>query len=193
MLEGDGVGIVRFNEDAQPLQPVLTARVRRAVRPQPRRHPRRDQRQPAWTRRARPRSATASSRAARVLDRRRRRSTVKALVVLTDGIENSPRWISDVAGEINETTYAVGLGPAAEHQRAGAADGLRQQRRLPAGDRRDQRGQPVPAAEVLPADPRRHQQRRGRPRPRRRAVPRRGAPRSRSSSPTRTPASRWCC
>ena len=31
-------------------------------------------------------------------------------MVLTDGIENSPRWISDVAAEINETTYAVGLG-----------------------------------------------------------------------------------
>jgi len=35
---------------------------------------------------------------------------VKALVVLTDGIENNPRWISDVAGQINEQTYAVGLG-----------------------------------------------------------------------------------
>ena len=35
---------------------------------------------------------------------------VKALVVLTDGIENSPRFIADVAGQINEQTYAVGLG-----------------------------------------------------------------------------------
>ena len=35
---------------------------------------------------------------------------MKSLVVLTDGVENSPRFIADVAGDINEFTYAVGLG-----------------------------------------------------------------------------------
>ncbi|MET0988424.1 MAG: vWA domain-containing protein, partial [Steroidobacteraceae bacterium] len=35
---------------------------------------------------------------------------VKALVVLTDGVENRDRYIADVAAEINESTYAVGLG-----------------------------------------------------------------------------------
>lgn len=35
---------------------------------------------------------------------------VKSLVVLTDGVENQPRYIADVAAEINEFTYAVGLG-----------------------------------------------------------------------------------
>lgn len=33
-----------------------------------------------------------------------------ALVVLTDGVENSPRRIADVAAQIDQTTYAVGLG-----------------------------------------------------------------------------------
>ena len=37
---------------------------------------------------------------------------MNALVVLTDGVENRPKWISDVAGDINEYTYAVGLGQA---------------------------------------------------------------------------------
>ena len=35
---------------------------------------------------------------------------MKSLVVLTDGVENQPRYISEVAAEINELTYAVGLG-----------------------------------------------------------------------------------
>ena len=38
---------------------------------------------------------------------------VKSLVVLTDGNENRTRWIADVADQINENTYAVGVGTAA--------------------------------------------------------------------------------
>jgi hypothetical protein len=34
----------------------------------------------------------------------------KSLVVLTDGKENSPDYIADVASDINERTYAIGLG-----------------------------------------------------------------------------------
>ena len=34
----------------------------------------------------------------------------KSLVVLTDGKENEPRWLADVAGSIDEQTYAIGLG-----------------------------------------------------------------------------------
>jgi Mg-chelatase subunit ChlD len=48
--------------------------------------------------------------ARQVLNGAGREYGVKALVVLTDGIENRPRWISEVAPEINERTYAVGLG-----------------------------------------------------------------------------------
>ncbi len=38
---------------------------------------------------------------------------VQSLVVLTDGNENRSRWISDVADQINENTYSVGVGTAA--------------------------------------------------------------------------------
>jgi hypothetical protein len=38
----------------------------------------------------------------------------KALVVLTDGLENQPLWISDVTGSIDDRTFAIGLGN--EHQ-----------------------------------------------------------------------------
>ncbi len=34
----------------------------------------------------------------------------KALIVLTDGLENDPLWISDVTGSIDDRTFAIGLG-----------------------------------------------------------------------------------
>ena len=34
----------------------------------------------------------------------------KAMVVLTDGLENDPLWIADVAGSIDSRTFAIGLG-----------------------------------------------------------------------------------
>lgn len=34
----------------------------------------------------------------------------KAMIVLTDGLENAPLWISDVAGAIDSRTFAIGLG-----------------------------------------------------------------------------------
>jgi len=37
-----------------------------------------------------------------------------ALIVFTDGLENDPLWISDVAGSIDSQTFAIGLGN--EHQ-----------------------------------------------------------------------------
>jgi hypothetical protein len=36
----------------------------------------------------------------------------KAVLVFTDGLENTPLWISDVSGSISERTFAVGLGTA---------------------------------------------------------------------------------
>jgi hypothetical protein len=38
---------------------------------------------------------------------------VKSLVTLTDGNENRARWIADVSDQINENTYSVGVGTAA--------------------------------------------------------------------------------
>lgn len=34
----------------------------------------------------------------------------KAMIVLTDGVENDPLWIADVAGSIDSRTFAIGLG-----------------------------------------------------------------------------------
>jgi hypothetical protein len=108
MLEGDGVGIVRYNQDAQSLQPVLPlgpgglSDVNRSATHDVINGNALD-----------PLGATsigdgifegrAVLAAAPPFD-------TKAMVVLTDGIENSPRLIADVAGQINERTYAVGLG-----------------------------------------------------------------------------------
>jgi hypothetical protein len=36
--------------------------------------------------------------------------THKAMVVLTDGLENEPLWLSDVTGSIDNRTFAIGLG-----------------------------------------------------------------------------------
>ncbi|NIK58881.1 LodA/GoxA family CTQ-dependent oxidase [Kribbella shirazensis] len=108
MLEGDGVGIVRYNQDAQALQPVLELG--------------------AGGLSDLNRNATHDTINGTGLDPQGATSIgdgifegrglldaaspydVKSLVVLTDGIENSPRRISDVAAQINSRTYAVGLG-----------------------------------------------------------------------------------
>ncbi len=108
MLEGDGVGIVRYNQDAQPQQPIL------ALGPGGLSDLNRNATHDVINGNALdPQGATSIGdgifegtgllAATPPVD-------VKAQVVLTDGIENRPRWISDVAGQINERTYAVGLG-----------------------------------------------------------------------------------
>jgi hypothetical protein len=108
MLEGDGVGVVRFNQDAQVLQSIVTlgdgglSDLNRSAT--------RDIINGSGLD---PNGATSIGdgifegrgilTAAAPFD-------VKSLVVLTDGVENSPRMIADVAADINEFTYAVGLG-----------------------------------------------------------------------------------
>lgn len=108
MLEGDGVGIVRYNEDAQPLQSVLElgpgglSDVNRNATHDTINGTGLD-----------PQGATSIGDGifeGRGLLDAAPPYDVKSLVVLTDGIENSPRFISDVATQINERTYAVGLG-----------------------------------------------------------------------------------
>ncbi|MFH8249981.1 LodA/GoxA family CTQ-dependent oxidase [Microbacterium sp. B2969] len=108
MLEGDGVGVTRFNEDAQELQPVKalgagglsdTARS--------------DTHDVINGSGLDPSGATSIGDGIFVGRAGLTASTpfdTKALVVLTDGVQNQPRWIADVAPEINEKTYAVGLG-----------------------------------------------------------------------------------
>ena len=109
MLEGDGVGIVRFNQDAQPLQSVLQL----------------GDGGPSDTNRADTKAIIngtgldpngQTSIGDGIFEGRALLSgapvpyDVNALVVLTDGIENRAQYIADVADQINEFTYAVGLG-----------------------------------------------------------------------------------
>ncbi|MDM0105523.1 LodA/GoxA family CTQ-dependent oxidase [Variovorax sp. J22R24] len=108
MLEGDGVGLVRYDSDAQVVQPVKmlgaggigdtnrsdTIDLIRGNSFDP---------------------AGATSIGDGIFEGRQILDgagsfDVKALAVLTDGIENQPRWIADVAPQINEYTYAIGLG-----------------------------------------------------------------------------------
>lgn len=109
MLEGDGVAVVRFNEDAQVLENVVelgpgglsdvgrnhTKDVINGSDLDP------DGSTSIGDGIFEGRGALAAATSA---------SDGKALVVLTDGVENQPRWIADVANDITESTYAVGLG-----------------------------------------------------------------------------------
>ena len=109
MLEGDGVGLVRYDQDAQVVQQVVqlgagglsdlnrnnTLDLIRGNSFDP---------------------AGATSIGDGIFEGRQILNSaigsydLKALAVLTDGIENQPRYIADVAAEINEKTYAIGLG-----------------------------------------------------------------------------------
>jgi hypothetical protein len=109
MLEGDGVGLVRFNQDAQVLQTIVQLGDGSSSDTN--------------------RGATLDTINGNGLDPDGQTSIgdgifegrgilnsattafdVNSLVVLTDGIENSLRTIAEVADQINEYTYAVGLG-----------------------------------------------------------------------------------
>lgn len=109
MLEGDGVGIVRFNEDAQVLQSILPlgkndlSDINR------------------WNSKdivngsgLDPDGQTSIGdgifEGRNILNTTVTSFDTKALVVLTDGKENMPRAIAEVSPQINEYTYAVGLG-----------------------------------------------------------------------------------
>lgn len=106
MRDGSGAGVVSFDHDAHPGEPL---------------HPF----QPATTHRADVLNAITSlspSGATSIGDGvELARSTLnagaaafdgQALVVLTDGLENSPKFLSEVSGSIDARTFAVGLGTA---------------------------------------------------------------------------------
>ncbi len=108
MLEGDGVGLVCFNQDAQVLQQVVTLGdgslndINRG-----------NTKDTINGNGLDPNGETSIGdgifegrgilNAAATFD-------TSSLIVLTDGMENSPRMIADVAPQIDEFTYAVGLG-----------------------------------------------------------------------------------
>lgn len=109
MLEGDAVGIVRFNENAQVLQSVLPlgagglSDVNRS-----------NTKDIINGSGLNPAGATSIGdgifEGRGILNSTVDPFDVKSLVVLTDGVENRDRRIADVAAQINEFTYAVGLG-----------------------------------------------------------------------------------
>lgn len=109
MLEGDGVGLVRYDQDAQVIQPILplgaggisdlnrtnTLGLLSGASFAP---------------------AGATSIGDGIFEGRQILNSAvgaydfKSIAVLTDGVENRARYIADVAGEIDEKTYAIGLG-----------------------------------------------------------------------------------
>ena len=109
MLEGDGVGIVRFNQDAQVLQPITAlgdgglADIARGAAKDIINGNGLD-----------PAGQTSIGdgifEARGILNNEPAPFDVNSLVVLTDGVENSARMIAEVADQIDESTYAVGLG-----------------------------------------------------------------------------------
>ena len=109
MVEGDGVGIVSFNNDAQVLQSVLplgdgtlTDSNRGATKD--------IINGPGLT----PSGSTSIGdgiyEASGVLTSASSSFDLKAMVVLTDGVENAPKYIAEVASLINADTYSIGLG-----------------------------------------------------------------------------------
>lgn len=105
MLEGDAVSIVRYNQDASVLKSLTT------LGPPPR---------PSIETVLSGSGLTPDGRTSigdgifegrqSLPDPSTSRYDVTSLVVLTDGKENEPRSIADVAGAIDEQTYSVGLG-----------------------------------------------------------------------------------
>jgi hypothetical protein len=111
MLEGDGVGIVRYNEDAQPLQPITTL----GDPGDPLDSTRQDTKDiingPGLT----PSGATSIGdgifEGRQILNAAGPGYDVRALVVLTDGKVNRERWIADVAAPhlpSKDTLKAIG-------------------------------------------------------------------------------------
>lgn len=109
MLEGDGVGLVRYDQDAQVVQPVLqlgNGQISDVNRSNTLALIHGNSFDPA--------GATSIGdgifEGRQILVNAAGSYDVKALAVLTDGVENRSRYIADVAAQINEKTYAVGLG-----------------------------------------------------------------------------------
>jgi L-Lysine epsilon oxidase N-terminal/L-lysine epsilon oxidase C-terminal domain/von Willebrand factor type A domain len=108
MLEGDGVGVVRYNQDAQVLQSVLPLGAgglsdlnRSATK---------DQINGSGLDPAGATSIGDGIFEGRGILDAAGSFDVKALAVLTDGKENRSRFIADVAAQINSQTYAIGFG-----------------------------------------------------------------------------------
>jgi hypothetical protein len=109
MLEGDGVGVVRFNDDAQVLQsivPLGNGGLSDINRGNTKDIINGTGLDPAGNTSI----GDGIFEGRDILNNATTPFDVKSLVVLTDGVENRARMIADVASDINEFTYAIGLG-----------------------------------------------------------------------------------
>ena len=109
MLEGDGVGLVRYNQDAQVLQDVLTLGAGGLTDVN-----RSSTKDLINGNELDPTGSTSIGdgifEGRGILNATATPYDVMSLVVLTDGKENSSRYIADVSAEINEQTYSIGFG-----------------------------------------------------------------------------------
>lgn len=109
-LEGDGVGIVPYNEDVEETDVHEVEKLGPPGSSDPARNRVRD----VITGDALEPEGRTSIGDGIVEGRSILNATsgydVESLVVLTDGNENEPRWLADVAGSIDERTYSLGLG-----------------------------------------------------------------------------------
>ena len=115
MLPGDGLGIVRFDDLVDTLMPVTD------VGPVPAGAGRTQAQNivtthvPALT--LDPRGATSIGggiqQAKTALDAAPASYSVRAMVVLTDGLENTPPMIASVSGSLTANTFAIGFGQVA--------------------------------------------------------------------------------
>ena len=109
MLEGDGVGLVSFNQTATVLQPITAlgdgslSDINRG-----------NTKDIINGNGLDPNGSTSIGNGIQagrgILNSSPQPFDVKSLVVLTDGMENTPLFIADVASSIDEFTYSIGLG-----------------------------------------------------------------------------------
>ena len=109
MVQDDGIGLVRYDHDAQPVQAVTAL----GAAGDPYDTARNDTRNRIDGPDFDPAGATSIGdgiHEARLLLDAAAGYALKSLVVMTDGVENNPRWIGDAGAEVDARTYAVGLG-----------------------------------------------------------------------------------
>jgi hypothetical protein len=110
MLEGDAIGVVAFNETAVTLEEAATL----GAAGDPLDQGRIATKSTIAGAGLAPAGSTSIGagilKGREVLNDAGAGFDVKSLLVLTDGMENTPPWIADVAAQIDEFTYSVGLG-----------------------------------------------------------------------------------
>ncbi|HYM85194.1 MAG TPA: vWA domain-containing protein, partial [Pseudoxanthomonas sp.] len=109
MVQDDGIGLVRYDHDAQQIQPITDL----GAPGDPYDSARNDTKNRIDGPDLDPAGATSIGdgiHEARLLLDAASGYDLKSLVVMTDGVENNSRYISEVGAQIDARTYALGLG-----------------------------------------------------------------------------------